>query len=231
MKDFLCKLIQEELAKEFKNCNIPEVINIENVARGVVDKVDLSDYRQEEAPVKAPKRPYTLSMMRVTDKREQSQVAGLWQICVVCGDDQQSIPFKTKASKVLYTFFMLHAGEGFWLSDLRKYHDEVKRIALALYYGPGEHTQPTCKWAEDIATRLCSRYGVSDSNTNNKQRSEALSKISQAVYEALGEEAGEFVIQGKSREEKRVLRLSPDRVKVPREFLEETTDWQGGFAA
>ena len=160
-------------------------------------------------------------------------VAGYWEVCAVRGDEMIVIPFNNRYSKVLYTFFMLHPGQKITLAGLQKYHNEFKHIALALYTDSEKsHTKATLEWADKIATTLCSRYGSSEKvgTRTNKERSTAFSRAKKSVLSALGEAAGNYVIQGTTGEEKRVLRLSDNLVRVPEAFRDAVISWQGGFA-
>ncbi len=214
-----------------------KVVTIEQIVDAIMGGLDLTVL---EAFVEAKKqmkqkpvvRPYTLSMMRVVDKRQYEKVAGCWEICAVRGDEQHVIKFSTKPSKVLYTFFMLHVGEEISLAGLQKYHGEMKKIALALYADPElEHTAKTLREADDIATKLCSRYGLTNDKGSNEQRSQAFSKAKKAVEDSLFDNVQDYVIQGNSRDKNRVLRLPAMLVKVPEAFRDEVIGWQGGFAA
>ena len=160
-------------------------------------------------------------------------VAGYWEVCAVRGDEMIVIPFNNRYSKVLYTFFMLHPGQKITLAGLQKYHNEFKHIALALYTDSEKsHTKATLEWADKIATTLCSRYGSSEKvgTKTNKERSTAFSRAKKSVLSALGEAAGNYVIQGTTGDEKRVLRLPGNLVRVPEAFRDAVIGWQGGFA-
>ena len=182
---------------------------------------------------KVDKRPFTLSLMQRDEMANHNCVAGYWEVCAVRGDEMIVIPFNNRYSKVLYTFFMLHPGQKITLAGLQKYHYEFKRIALALYTDSEKsHTKATLEWADKIATTLCSRYGSSEKvgTRTNKERSTAFSRAKKSVLSALGDAAGNYVIQGTTGDEKRVLRLPGNLVRVPEAFRDSVIGWQGGFA-
>ncbi len=230
------KFIREEVIKALTTkCSGQEwtkYVTIEQIVDAILGGLDLLMLEKLMEVKKQVKRPYSLSMMPVKDKRLHGKVAGYWEICVVRGDEQQVISFSTKPSKVLYTFFMLHPEEKFTLAGLQRYHAEMKQIALALYADPMmQHTSETLKEADDIAKQLCSRYGLTEDSHSNEQRSQAFSKAKQAVKAALQKDAEKFVIRGNSRDKNRVLMLPKEQVKVPEAFRDEVIGWQGGFAA
>ena len=207
-------------------------VPIEEIVDAMVDGIDIEKL-MELVTAKVDKRPFTLSLMQRDEMANHNCVAGYWEVCAVRGDEQIVIPFNNRYSKVLYTFFMLHPGQKITLAGLQKYHEEFKRIALALYTDSEKsHTKATLEWADKIATTLCSRYGSSEKvgTRTNKERSTAFSRAKKSVLSALGEAAGNYVIQGTSGEEKRVLRLSGNLVRVPEAFRDAVISWQGGFA-
>ena len=207
-------------------------VPIEEIVDAMVDGIDIEKL-MELVAAKVDKRPFTLSLMQRDEMANHNCVAGYWEVCAVRGDEMIVIPFNNRYSKVLYTFFMLHPGQKITLAGLQKYHDEFKRIALALYTDSEKsHTKATLEWADKIATTLCSRYGSSEKvgTRTNKERSTAFSRAKKSVLSALGEAAGNYVIQGTSGEEKRVLRLSGNLVRVPEAFRDAVISWQGGFA-
>lgn len=207
-------------------------VPIEEIVDAMVDGIDIEKL-MEVVTAKVDKRPFTLSLVQRDEMANHNCVAGYWEVCAVRGDEMIVIPFNNRYSKVLYTFFMLHPGQKITLAGLQKYHDEFKRIALALYTDSEKsHTKATLEWADKIATTLCSRYGSSEKvgTRTNKERSTAFSRAKKAVLSALGEASGNYVIQGTSGEEKRVLRLSGNLVRVPEAFRDAVISWQGGFA-
>ena len=207
-------------------------VPIEEIVDAMVDGIDIEKL-MEVVTAKVDKRPFTLSLMQRDEMANHNCVAGYWEVCAVRGDEMIVIPFNNRYSKVLYTFFMLHPGQKITLAGLQKYHNEFKRIALALYTDSEKsHTKATLEWADKIATTLCSRYGSSEKvgTRTNKERSTAFSRAKKSVLSALGEAAGNYVIQGTSGEEKRVLRLSGNLVRVPEAFRDAVISWQGGFA-
>ena len=207
-------------------------VPIEEIVDAMVDGIDIEKL-MEVVTAKVDKRPFTLSLVQRDEMANHNCVAGYWEVCAVRGDEMIVIPFNNRYSKVLYTFFMLHPGQKITLAGLQKYHDEFKRIALALYTDSEKsHTKATLEWADKIATTLCSRYGSSEKvgTRTNKERSTAFSRAKKSVLSALGEAAGNYVIQGTTGEEKRVLRLSDNLVRVPEAFRDAVISWQGGFA-
>ena len=207
-------------------------VPIEEIVDAMVDGIDIEKL-MEVVTAKVDKRPFTLSLMQRDEMANHNCVAGYWEVCAVRGDEMIVIPFNNRYSKVLYTFFMLHPGQKITLAGLQKYHDEFKHIALALYTDSEKsHTKATLEWADKIATTLCSRYGSSEKvgTRTNKERSTAFSRAKKSVLSALGEAAGNYVIQGTTGEEKRVLRLSGNLVRVPEAFRDAVISWQGGFA-
>lgn len=228
----LKKYFIETLSTSFKDEPWIEFVPLELIADAMVKGIDIEKLKELVA-AKVDKRPFTLSLLRRDEMANHNCVAGYWEICAVRGDEQIVIPFIDRYSKVLYTFFMLHPCKGFSLAGLQKYHDEFKRIALALFTNPDvTHTKATLQSAEKIATVLSSRFGASGKvGTNtNKERSTAFSRAKKSVLSALGVAAGNYVIQGTSGDEKRVLRLSGNLVRVPEEFRDAVIGWQGGFA-
>ena len=207
-------------------------VPIEEIVDAMVDGIDIEKL-MELVTAKVDKRPFTLSLMQRDEMANHNCVAGYWEVCAVRGDEMIVIPFNNRYSKVLYTFFMLHPGQKITLAGLQKYHNEFKYIALALYTDSEKsHTKATLEWADKIATTLCSRYGSSEKvgTRTNKERSTAFSRAKKSVLSALGEAAGNYVIQGTTGEEKRVLRLSDNLVRVPEAFRDAVISWQGGFA-
>ena len=207
-------------------------VPIEEIVDAMVDGIDIEKL-MEVVTAKVDKRPFTLSLVQRDEMANHNCVAGYWEVCAVRGDEMIVIPFNNRYSKVLYTFFMLHPGQKITLAGLQKYHDEFKRIALALYTDSEKsHTKATLDWANKIATTLCSRYGSSEKvgTKTNKERSTAFSRAKKSVLSALGDAAGNYVIQGTTGDEKRVLRLPGNLVRVPEAFRDAVIGWQGGFA-
>ena len=207
-------------------------VPIEEIVDAMVDGIDIEKL-MEVVTAKVDKRPFTLSLMQRDEMANHNCVAGYWEVCAVRGDEMIVIPFNNRYSKVLYTFFMLHPGQKITLAGLQKYHNEFKRIALALYTDSEKsHTKATLDWADKIATTLCSRYGSSEKvgTRTNKERSTAFSRAKKSVLSALGDAAGNYVIQGTTGDEKRVLRLPGNLVRVPEAFRDAVIGWQGGFA-
>jgi len=234
-REMIRELVLKALRTQCSGQPWTKYVTIEQIVDAMMGGLDLTvleAFVEAKKQMKQKRRPYTLSMMRVEDKRQYEKVAGCWEIYAVRDDEQHVITFSTKPSKVLYTFFMLHVGEKISLAGLQKYHDEMKKIALALYADPElEHTAKTLREADDIATKLCSRFGLTSDKGSNEQRSQAFSKAKKAVSDALFEMAQDYVIQGNSRDKDRVLRLPAGLVKVPEAFRDEVIGWQGGFAA
>jgi len=229
----------EELRKQIiallvaycKDVEAAKFVSFEKLVDGLLQNVE-SSQTEDSSSDKVGGENFKLTMRSLGREANPESVAGYWDICAVRGDEQIVIPFPTKVSKVLYTFFMLHPGQEFTFSKMEKCHEEFKRIALALYTDPRmPHTRVTLQWAEDVARRLSSRYGLADNIGNNKHRSEAFAKAKTAVIKALGTEAGSYVIHGNSREAKRVLRLTAELVEIPEAFRDEVFDRRGGFAA
>ena len=207
-------------------------VPLEEIADAMVDGIDVSKLRELLAK-KVDKRPFTLSLMRREETANHNCVGGYWEVCAVRDDEQIVISFNNRYSKVLYTFFMLHPGQKISLAGLQKYHGEFKRIALALFTDlEKSHTKATLEWADKIATTLCSRFGASEKvgARTNKERSTAFSRAKKSVLSALGDAAGNYVIQGTTGDEKRVLRLPDHLVRVPEAFRDAVIGWQGGFA-
>lgn len=228
----LKKLFVETLSASFDGEAWTEFVPLDLIADAMVNGIDIEKLKELLA-AKADKRPFTLSLMRRDEMANHNCVAGYWEVCAVRGDEMIVIPFNNRYSKVLYTFFMLHPGQKITLAGLQKYHNEFKHIALALYTSPDvTHTEATLKFAEKIATVLSSRFGASEKvgTRTNKERSTAFSRAKKSVLSALGEAAGNYVIQGTTGEEKRVLRLSGNLVRVPEAFRDAVIGWQGGFA-
>lgn len=228
----LKKLFIETLSARFNDAEWIKYVPLDLIADAMVNGIDIEKLKELLA-AKVDKRPFTLSLMRRDEMANHNCVAGYWEVCAVRGDKMIVIPFNNRYSKVLYTFFMLHPGQKITLAGLQKYHDEFKRIALALYTDSEKsHTKATLDWANKIATTLCSRYGSSEKvgTKTNKERSTAFSRAKKSVLSALGEAAGNYVIQGTTGEEKRVLRLSGNLVRVPEAFRDAVISWQGGFA-
>ena len=228
----LKKLFIETLSASFKGEAWTEYVPLDLIADAMVNGIDIEKLKEAVA-AKVDKRPFTLSLMQRDEMANHNCVAGYWEVCAVRGDKMIVIPFNNRYSKVLYTFFMLHPGQEITLAGLQKYHEEFKRIALALYTDSEQsHTKATLDWANKIATTLCSRYGSSEKvgTKTNKERSTAFSRAKKSVLSALGEAAGNYVIQGTSGEEKRVLRLPGNLVRVPESFRDAVIGWQGGFA-
>ena len=228
----LKKLFFETLSASFNGEAWTEYVPLDLIADAMVNGIDIEKLKEAVA-AKADKRPFTLSLMRRDEMANHNCVAGYWEICAVRGDEQIVIPFNNRYSKVLYAFFMLHPGQKITLAGLQKYHGEFKRIALALYTDSEQsHTKATLDWANKIATTLCSRYGSSEKvgTKTNKERSTAFSRAKKSVLSALGEAAGNYVIQGTTGDEKRVLRLPGNLVRVPEAFRDAVIGWQGGFA-
>lgn len=227
----LKQLILETLATRFEGEEWTKFVTLEQIADAMVNGIDIMKLRDILAK-KADRRPFTLSMIRREKMVNHNSVAGYWEICAVRGDEQIVIPFTNRYSKVLYTFFMLHPGQEFTLAGLQKYHGEFRRIALALFYDSEKtHTKATLLDAEKIATTMCSRFGLSEKEGSNNERSVALSRAKRSVLDTLGEAAGDYVIQRTSDKEKRVLRLAPNLVRVPEAFREIVEGWQGGLVA
>ena len=209
----------EGLAARFKDAEWANFVTFEQIVDVIFESLG------------SAKPVYTLELKSLGKKGNPEKVSGYWDIYAVCGSKQVPIPFATKVSKVLFTFFMLHPGKEFSLAGLQKYHDEFKRIALALYTDSSvPHTQMTLTWAEDIAQRLSSRHGLDDKG-NNGERSVAFSKAKKAIQKVIGNAPGNYVIQVTKGSQKRVLPLSPQLISVPDSFRDEVIDWQGGFAA
>ena len=231
MKDFIRKSIMERLAANFNGEEWAKSVIIEQIVDVVMNCLN-APVQDVVAAAQTARGPYSLSLMSLGKKANPESVAGYWEVVAVRGDEQVPIVFSTKVSKVLYVFFMLHAGEELSFWNMEKCHDELKRIALALYTDTEmSHTHKTLQWAEDVALRLSSRFELKEKKGSNKVRSEAFSKAKKAVQRALIEEAGDYVIQGTTGDKNRVLRLSKDLVKVPNAFREVVIDWKGGFAA
>ena len=228
----LKKLFIETLSARFNDAEWIKYVPLDLIADAMVNGIDIEKLKEALAK-KADKRPFTLSLLQRDEMANHNCVAGYWEICAVRGDEQVIIPFIDRYSKVLYTFFMLHPEHAFSLAGLQKYHDEFKRIALALFTDSEKsHTKATLEWADKIATTLCSRYGSSEKvgTRTNKERSTAFSRAKKSVLSALGEAAGNYVIQGTTGDEKRVLRLPGNLVRVPEAFRDAVISWQGGFA-
>lgn len=228
----LKKLFIETLSAHFKGEAWTEYVPLDLIADAMVNGIDIEKLKEAVA-AKVDKRPFTLSLMQRDEMANHNCVAGYWEICAVRGDEVTVIPFIDRYSKVLYTFFMLHPDKGFSLAGLQKYHEEFKRIALALYTSPNvTHTKVTLQLAEKIATVLSSRFGSSEKvgTKTNKERSTAFSRAKKSVLSALGDAAGNYVIQGTTGDEKRVLRLPGNLVRVPEAFRDAVIGWQGGFA-
>jgi len=228
----LSQRIQEKIAAALAN-NVPlDKIDYRLYVDESVREISMEDYNASHHPSKSAQRDFTLSLMQVKDKSLHNKVAGYWEVYAVGGGVPVPITFSSRLFKLLYVFFMLHVGEKFLLSDLERYSHEVMQIALALYAGPYEHTKQTLQDAKTLVDKLCKRHGKSETNRNNDDRSVAFSKTREAVRKALGEEAGPYVIEGTKRDSVRVLRVSPDRVRIPQAFRDEVeTDWRGGLAA
>lgn len=211
--------VVERLTERFKDAEWANFLTIEQIVDVMFESLG------QVKPV------YTLELKSLGKKSNPEKVSGFWEIYAVCGSNQVPIPFATKVSKVLFTFFMLHPGKEFSLAGLQKYHDEFKRIALALYTDSSvPHTQMTLAWAEDIAQRLSSRHGLDDKGSND-ERSVAFSKAKKAIQKVIGRVPGNYVIQVTKGSSKRVLPLSAQLINVPDAFRDEVIDWQGGFAA
>ena len=229
----LKKLFFETLSANFKDEAWTEFVPLDLIADAMVNGIDIEKLKELVA-TKADKRPFTLSLMQRDEMANHNCVAGYWEVCAVRGDEMIVIPFNNRYSKVLYTFFMLHPGQKISLAGLQKYHNEFKRIALALYTDSNvTHTDATLQFAEKIATVLSSRFGSSKKvgTRTNKERSTAFSRAKNSVLFALGEAAGSYIIQGKSSNEKRVLRLDPQLVRVPEAFRESIIGRLGGSVA
>lgn len=228
----LKKLFFETLSAHFKGEAWTEYVPLDLIADAMVNGIDIEKLKEAVA-TKADKRPFTLSLMQRDEMANHNCVAGYWEVCAVRGDEMIVIPFNNRYSKVLYTFFMLHPGQKITLAGLQKYHNEFKHIALALYTDSEQsHTKATLEWADKIATTLCSRFGSSEKvgSRTNKERSTAFSRAKKSVLSALGDAAGNYVIQGTTGDEKRVLRLPGNLVRVPEGFRDAVIGWQGGFA-
>ena len=209
----------EGLAARFKDAEWANFVTFDQIVDVMFESLGLAN------PV------YTLELKSLGRKGNPEKVSGFWEIYAVCGSKQVPVPFATKVSKVLFTFFMLHPGKEFSLAGLQKYHEEFKRIALALYTDSSvPHTLQTQLWAEDIAQRLSSRHGLGDEGSND-ERSVAFSKAKKAIQEVIGNAPGNYVIQVTKGSQKRVLPLSAQLICVPDAFRDEVIDWQGGFAA
>ena len=230
--DALKKLFIETLLERFDGEAWIKFVPLDLIADAIVNGIDIEKLKEAVA-AKVNKRPFTLSLMRREEMANHNCVAGYWEVCAVRGDEQIVIPFNNRYSKVLYTFFMLHPGQKISLAGLQKYHGEFKRIALALFTDlEKSHTKATLEWADKIATTLCSRFGASEKvgTRTNKERSTAFSRAKKSVLSALGDAAGDYVIQGTTGNEKRVLRLSGNLVRVPEAFRDAVIGWKGGFA-
>lgn len=228
----LKKLFFETLSANFKDEAWTEFVPLDLIADAMVNGIDIEKLKELVA-TKADKRPFTLSLMQRDEMANHNCVAGYWEVCAVRGDEMIVIPFNNRYSKVLYTFFMLHPGQKITLAGLQKYHNEFKHIALALYTDSEQsHTKATLEWADKIATTLSSRFGASEKvgTRTNKERSTAFSRAKKSVLSALGDAAGNYVIQGTTGDEKRVLRLPGNLVRVPEAFRDAVIGWQGGFA-
>lgn len=209
----------EGLSSKFKGAEWANFVTIEQIADVMLESLGLT------------KPVYTLELKSLGKMGNPEKVSGYWDIYAVCGSKQVPIPFATKVSKVLFTFFMLHPGKEFSLAGLQKYHGEFKRIALALYTDSSvPHTLQTLQWAEDIAKRLSSRHGLNDEGSND-ERSVAFSKAKKAIQKVIGSAPGNYVIQVTKGSQKRMLPLSAQQICVPDAFRDEVIDWQGGFAA
>ena len=228
----LKELFIEPLLKRFYGEAWTKYVSLDEIAGAMADGIDVLKLKELLAK-KTNKQPFTLSLMRREETANHNCVGGYWEVCAVRDDEQIVISFNNRYSKVLYTFFMLHPGQKISLAGLQKYHGEFKRIALALYTDSEQsHTKATLEWADKIATTLCSRFGASEKigTRTNKERSTAFSRAKKSVLYALGDAAGNYVIQGTSGDEKRVLRLSGNLVRVPEAFRDAVISWQGGFA-
>jgi len=231
-KDILREAVIKGLAEMCSGQKWTEYVTVEQVVDAIIGCPDHSKLEELVMAKRPAERPYALSMKSLGKKGNPNTVAGYWEICAVRDAEQFEIQFSTKASKVLYTFFLLHAGEEFTLAGLQKYHGEFVKIALALYAVPGmEHTRKTKQWAEEIATRLTSRTGLSGKDNSNQQRSEEFARAKKAMIKAFGEKAGIYVIQGSTGDPTRVLRLPQELAKVPYSFRDEVIGWQGGLVA
>ena len=209
----------EGLAARFKDAEWANFVTFDQIVDVMFESLGLA------------KPVYTLELKSLGRKGNPEKVSGFWEIYAVCGSKQVPVPFATKVSKVLFTFFMLHPEKEFSLAGLQKYHEEFKRIALALYTDSSvPHTLQTQLWAEDIAQRLSSRHGLGDEGSND-ERSVAFSKAKKAIQTVVGGTGGNYVIQVTKGSKKRVLSLSPQLISVPDSFRDEVIDWQGGFAA
>ncbi len=229
----LKKLVAETLSTRFDGEPWTKYVSPALIAEAIVNGIDIEKLREIVAP-KADTRPFTLSLLRREEMANHNCVAGYWEVCAVRDDELTVIPFNNRYSKVLYTFFMLHVGQVIKLGSLHKYHDEFKRIALALYTNPNvTHTNATLQSAEKIAAVLSSHYSVSTEagTRTNKERSTALSRAKRSVLNVLGEAAGNYIIQGTSGDEKRVLRLDPKLVDVPDAFRESVIGRLGDSVA
>ena len=111
----------EGLAARFKDAEWANFVTFDQIVDVMFESLGLA------------KPVYTLELKSLGRKGNPEKVSGFWEIYAVCGSKQVPIPFATKVSKVLFTFFMLHPGKEFSLAGLQKYHEEFKRIALALY--------------------------------------------------------------------------------------------------
>ena len=230
-KDIIRNSFAELLAVQFRRLQLEGVVNLEEAVNDLMACIEVTE-KDDKVEVRPAPRPFALVLEPRHEATFRDSVAGCWDVCAVRGGERRVVTFSTKVSKVLYVFFMLHPGEKFSFAQMQHCHEEFRRIALALYTDPRmpSHTRKTLEWADDVARRLSSLYAVGQDHGNNEHRSVAFSKAKRAVYDALGIEAGDYVIQGRTADEKRVLRLAPGQVCVPASFREEVIDWQGGFA-